>query len=233
MRRSDRLFEIIQLLRVAKRPLTAAGIAASVEVNPRTVYRDIAALQARRVPIEGAPGIGYVLRRGFDLPPLMFTIEEIEAVVVGVQLLRRTGDLGLQHAAENVLSKVETILPDDLRAHMTGAPLLVSGSGAQPVDVSQVREAIRERRKLRIVYVDEQGRHTHRVVRPIAVAYFVQVTLIAAWCEFRHDYRHFRVDRVAKLDVLDESFADEADELLRQWLSLRTRCQTGNSPSEY
>lgn len=227
MRRSDRLFEIIQLLRVATRPLTAAGIAAAVEVNPRTVYRDIAALQARRVPIEGAPGLGYVLRRGFDLPPLMFTTEEIEAIVVGARLVRRTGDVGLQRAADSVLSKVQAVLPNDLRDHVSGETFLVSAHGAQLVDVSQVREAIRERRKLRIVYVDEQSRRTRRIIRPIAVAYFVQATLIAAWCELRNDYRHFRTDRIAKLSVLDESFSDEADRLLRRWLARQTSEQAG------
>src|SRR6476659_10211412 len=111
MRRSDRLFDVIQRLRTATKPVTAAMLAAELEVTPRTVYRDIAALQARRVPIEGAPGIGYVLRKGFDLPPLMFTLEEVEAIVVATRLLRRTGDLGLQQAAESVLSKITVILP--------------------------------------------------------------------------------------------------------------------------
>lgn len=230
MRRSDRLFEIIQILRVATQPLTAASLAASLEVNARTVYRDIAALQARRVPIEGAPGLGYVLRRGFDLPPLMFTTEEIEAIVVGARLVRRTGDVGLQQAANSVLSKVQSILPNDLRDHLIGAPFLVSDQGAQSVDVSLIREAIRERRKLRIAYIDEAGRRTRRVVRPIAVAYFVQVTVIAAWCELRGDYRHFRTDRIAKLSVLDESFADEAAQLLRQWLAQRKAEEAGSQP---
>src|SRR4029077_9371595 len=115
MRRSDRLFDVIQRLRTAGRPITAAMLAAELEVTVRTVYRDIAALQARRVPIEGAPGIGYVLRKGFDLPPLMFTLEEVEAIVVATRLLRRTGDLGLQQAAESVLSKITVILPQALR----------------------------------------------------------------------------------------------------------------------
>src|SRR5579872_3062318 len=112
MPRSDRLFDIIQALRGAKKPMTAAALAEELEVTPRTVYRDIATLQARRVPIEGAPGLGYVLRRGFDLPPLMFTGEEVEAIVVAVRLLRRTGDIGLQDAAAGVLSKIEVVLPE-------------------------------------------------------------------------------------------------------------------------
>jgi predicted DNA-binding transcriptional regulator YafY len=235
MRRSDRLFEIIQLLRVAKGPVTAAHLAEVLEVTVRTVYRDIAALQARRIPIEGAPGLGYVLRRGFDLPPLMFTTEEIEAIAVGVRLVRRTGDAGLQQAAESVLSKVQVVLPNELRAHLAGATFLVSEAGAQTspaVDVAEIREAIRARRKLRVVYADEAGRRTHRTIRPVAVAYYVQATLIAAWCELREDYRHFRTDRIAALTVLDESFSDEDGLLLQNWLAQRAAGASRSLPGE-
>src|SRR6476660_7786918 len=116
MRRADRIFDIIQVLRAAKQPVTAAALAEELEVTVRTVYRDVATLQARRVPIEGAPGIGYVLRRGFDLPPLMFTTEEIEAIAVGARLVARTGDAALQIAADSVVSKVTVVLPEALRA---------------------------------------------------------------------------------------------------------------------
>ena len=126
MRRSDRLFDIIQRLRTARGPTTAAALADELEVTVRTVYRDVATLQARRVPIEGAPGIGYMLRRGFDLPPLMFTTEEIEAIAVGARLVARTGDPGLQDAAESVLSKVTVVLPEALRAQLAAAPFFVS-----------------------------------------------------------------------------------------------------------
>src|SRR6185437_10806297 len=150
MRRADRLFDIIQRLRTARGPLTAAALAEELEVTVRTVYRDIATLQARRVPIEGAAGIGYMLRRGFDLPPLMFTVEEIEAIAVGARLVSRTGDLGLQDAAESVLSKVTVVLPEGLRAQLASAPIFVSGSGApvpERIDLSTIRQAIREERK--------------------------------------------------------------------------------------
>src|ERR1700739_4575865 len=125
MRRSDRLFDIIQRLRTARAPLTAAAIAAELEVTPRTVYRDIAALQASRVPIEGAAGIGYVWRRGYDLPPLMFSPDEVEAVLVGMRLLRRTRDPGLQQAAESVLSKLAAVLPEALRGSLGTPPFHV------------------------------------------------------------------------------------------------------------
>src|SRR3954451_9802396 len=145
MRRADRLFDIIQRLRTAGKPTTAAALADELEVTVRTVYRDIATLQARRVPIDGAAGIGYVLRRGFDLPPLMFTIEEIEAIAVGARLVSRTGDASLQDAAESVLSKVTVVLPEALRAQLATAPIFVSSSGApvpERVDLATVRQSI-------------------------------------------------------------------------------------------
>ncbi len=224
MRRSDRLFDIIQRLRTARGPMTAAALAEELEVTVRTVYRDVATLQARRVPIEGAPGIGYVLRRGFDLPPLMFTTDEIEAIAVGARLVARTGDSGLQGAAQSVLSKITVVLPEALRAQLATAPIFVSRSGApvpESVDLSTVRQAIRDERKLRIRYVDEKGACTQRTIWPIAVAYYVQATLIGAWCELRQDYRHFRADRITTLTVLEECYPSDNGRLMAEWLALR------------
>jgi predicted DNA-binding transcriptional regulator YafY len=224
MRRSDRLFDIIQRLRTARGPTTAAALAEELEVTVRTVYRDIATLQARRVPIEGAAGIGYMLRRGFDLPPLMFTTEEIEAIVVGARLVARTGDPSLQDAAESVLSKVTVVLPEALRTQLAAAPFFVSSSGApvpESVDLATVRQAIRDERKLHIRYTDENGTCTQRTIWPIAVAYYVQATLIGAWCELRQDYRHFRADRISKLIVLDECYPSDDGRLMAEWLRMR------------
>jgi predicted DNA-binding transcriptional regulator YafY len=223
MRRADRLFDIIQRLRSARQPLTAAAIAEPLEVTVRTIYRDIATLQARRVPIEGAAGIGYVLRRGFDLPPLMFTAEELDAIVTGVRLVRRLRDPKLQAAADSVLAKVTTVLPEALRGRLLDAPMYVS-SGSTPaatgVDLTEVRSAIHASRKLRIAYLDAQGGRTQRTIRPIAMAYYVDVTLIAAWCELRNDFRHFRVDRIAWSAILDEFFVADHAKLLTEWLAL-------------
>ena len=144
-----------------------------------------------------------MLRRGFDLPPLMFTTEEIEAIVVGARLVARTGDPSLQDAAESVLSKVTVVLPEALRAQLATAPIFVSSSGApvpESVDLAAVRQAIRDERKLHILYADENGTRTQRTIWPIAVAYYVQATLIGAWCELRQDYRHFRADRISETD---------------------------------
>ena len=221
MRRADRLFDIIQVLRTATRPMTAAALAAELEVTTRTVYRDVATLQARRVPIEGAPGVGYVLRRGFDLPPLMFTAEEIEAIVVGIRLLPRTGDVGLQDAAASVLSKIEVVLPAALRAQLAAPAAYVSPRGAPTpavADLSAIRRAIRAERKLRIDYVDERGQPSARTIWPFAVAYYVEATLINAWCELRDDFRHFRADRVRALTVLDEGIPVPSRTLMADWL---------------
>src|SRR3984957_13588377 len=126
MPRSDRLFDIIQALRGARKPMTAATLAEDLEVTPRTVYRDIATLQARRIPIDGEAGVGYVLRKGFDLPPLMFTVDEIEAIAVGARMVRRLRDPKLREAADSVFAKVTVVLPEALRAHLVSAPIYVS-----------------------------------------------------------------------------------------------------------
>ena len=224
LRRADRLFDILRILRGARQPVTAASIADELEVTARTVYRDIATLQARRIPIEGAAGIGYVLRRGFDLPPLMFTEDEAEAIAVGVRLLARTGDPGLQKAAESVLSKVTLVVPDPLREYLSTAPVYVSKSGA-PVPAQRdlpttIRHAIRDSRKIRMAYRDEQGRETRRVIQPFAVAYYTEATLVCAWCELRNDVRHFRTDRVVSAEVLDETFTIPAP-IMAAWLAER------------
>ena len=227
MRRGDRLFDIIQALRTARGPVTAATLAAQLGVTPRTVYRDIAALHLRRVPVEGAAGVGYMLRRGFDLPPLMFTAEEIEAIAVGMRMLSRTGDAGLAAAADGVLSKVTPALPEALRALLAPAPLFAPHRGARrplpAIGLTAIRDAIRRSRKISLDYVDERGRQTHRTIWPIAVAYYVDTTLIGAWCELRTDYRHFRVDRIAAANVLDERFDPANGRLLAGWLEAQER----------
>lgn len=209
MRRADRLFDIIQTLRVATRPMTAQHLAEQLEVTTRTIYRDIAALQARRVPIEGAAGIGYLLRRGFDLPPLMFTTDEVDAIALGIRLLRRLRDPGLQAAAESVLSKVATILPEALRPGVAAPGFHVSdGSAAVPegIDPSELRRAIRENRKLGIAYEDAEGRFSRRIIWPVVLAYYVDATVLSAWCELRGDVRNFRLERIISSAVREEHF---------------------------
>lgn len=223
MRRSDRLFDIIQRLRTASRPVTAATLASDLEVTPRTIYRDVATLQARRVPIDGEPGVGYVLRKGFDLPPLMFTAEEIEAIAVGARMVRRLRDTALQEAAESVLAKVAVVLPDALRASLGTQHIFVSEGdavAAQGIDMAELRGALRASRKLHIAYADVNGRRSNRTIWPIAMAYYVDVSLIGAWCELRAGYRNFRVERIQSSKVLDEQFDQDNGRLFREWSAL-------------
>src|SRR5215472_683727 len=220
LRRADRLFDILRILRAAKQPITGASIADELEVAVRTVYRDIATLQARRVPIEGAAGIGYVLRPGFDLPPLMFTAEELEAVALGV---RRTRDANLQAAADSVLTKVLGALPEALRGKIDEPRFYVSAGStplAEGLDQAAARRAVRETRKMHIAYVDQNGTRSERVIWPLAMAYYVDATLIGAWCELRTDFRNFRVDRIASAQVLEERFSADNGRLLAEWLAL-------------
>jgi len=224
MRRADRLFEIIQLLRSARGPLTAQDLAVTLEVTPRTIYRDMAALQAMRVPIDGEAGVGYIMREGYDLPPLMFTVEEMEAVCIGLSLLSRTGDIALQKAGMRVANKMAEVLPPDRRARMNDGKLHVSRWGAEAptyADLGVIRSAVRDERKLRISYRDEHGRDSERTIRPIAVFYHAQVVVIVSWCELRQDFRHFRADRIMSLVELDEDFLHQGEALRSTWLSSR------------
>jgi len=223
MRPAERLFDIIQLLRASRGPLSARAIAARLEVSTRTIYRDIAALQASGVPIEGAAGFGYVLGPGYDLPPLMFTAEEFQTIAVGLDLVRRTGDQGLQAAAAGVRAKLAAIRPA-ARGGMVEAPYYVWTQGAPASAIlclSEVRDAIRMGRKLRLDYRDRDGGESRRIIWPLAIAYYIESTIIGAWCELRGDYRHFRADRVRDFAVLEEACAPHRAALLSGWLALQ------------
>ncbi|MDR6663881.1 YafY family protein [Rhizobium sp. 1399] len=220
MRKASRLFEIIQILRLAKKPMTAATMAERLEVTVRSIYRDIAALQAMRVPIEGGRGIGYIMRPGFDLPPLMFSIEETEAIVLSLALLERTGDEELKLAARRVNQKLAGAVPAPLRQAMENKALFAWGTVAQApagVDLAIVRRAIRDERKLTLNYRDEMGRATERMIRPIALIYYSQTANIVAWCELRQAIRNFRGDRVEACAEADVFFKGEGDSLRTLW----------------
>ncbi len=194
MQRTDRLFEIIQLLRAAPAPLSAAAMAERMEVSPRTIYRHVATLQSLRVPIEGAPGIGYVMRKGYDLPPIALDEEEREAVAVGLSLLVRTGDRQLNVAAARVMDKLARLEDAGLTERLG-----VSGYGI-PETFSQrtvqLRRALRDGQRLRIRYRALDGAMSERTIQPRSLVYYIEVAVLEAWCELREDVRHFRVDRI-------------------------------------
>jgi predicted DNA-binding transcriptional regulator YafY len=220
MRRADRLFQIIQILRRGKKPITADAIAEELETSKRTVYRDIADLIGQRAPIRGEAGVGYILEDGFDLPPLMLTPDEIEAAVLGAQMVAARGDPVLRRAAEDLIAKIGAVIPENLR------PLVVEpATRAAPnwkatpdnIDMAGVRQQIRAGRKLILTYRDEQERETQRTVWPFAIGYYETSRLIMAWCEMRSDFRSFRTDRVAGAEFTEDRYPDRPASLRARW----------------
>lgn len=220
MRRADRLFRIVQHLR-GGRLITARILAQRLEVSERTVYRDVADLIGSGVPIEGEAGVGYVLRAGFDLPPLMFKEQEIEALVLGARIVESWGDRELAKAATDVIAKVEAVIPDRLRDYMANTALLApSQHFMEPVtfDLAEMRHAVRHRLKVHFRYTDVVGKASERTVRPLSLAYFGPIWLLAAWCELRTDFRTFRLDRIEDLSVSADRFSNEPGKTLHDFL---------------
>lgn len=223
MRRADRLFQIIQVLRRTRRPVTADAIAAELETSKRTIYRDIADLMAQRVPIRGEAGVGYVLDGGYDLPPLMLTPDEIEAAVLGAQWVAGRGDPALARAALDLIAKIGAAVPERLRPYA-----LEPATRAAPrwniapdgLDMALVRHAIRNGRKIALSYRDEQDRVSTRTVWPFAVGYHETVRLIIAWCELRTDFRSFRTDRVTAAEFLEDRYPERPATLRARWRKL-------------
>jgi predicted DNA-binding transcriptional regulator YafY len=220
MSRAERLLDLIQSLRRHRAPVTGPALAAEFGVSIRTLYRDIATLQAQGADIQGEPGLGYVLRPGFTLPPLMFSADEIEALVLGSRwVATRAADERLGFAASNALSKISAVLPPELRDSVDAATLMVATGEtiASIVDISAIRVAIRNEHKLAIAYRNADGSATERSIWPIAIAFFDKVRIIAAWCELRQDYRNFRVDRISSMDVTGTRYPRRRAALLKEW----------------
>lgn len=220
MARAQRLLDLIQFLRRHRHPVSGAAIAEALGVSLRTLYRDIATLNAEGARIEGEPGVGYVLRPGFMLPPLMFSEDEIEALVLGARWVAERGDAPLGEAAENALAKIAAVLPDDLKDRLEATALLVGpneSGAAGEVELPAIRRAIREERKLRIRYIDSDGGTTRRTIWPFALGFFDRARVVAAWCELRQAYRHFRTDRIAALTLTETRYPRRRQALLREW----------------
>lgn len=206
IRRADRLFEIVQLLRRSGGATPAHSIADELEVSKRTVYRDIASLMAQRVPISGEPGVGYILERGFDMPPLMLTSDELDAAVLGASWVASRGEPELAKAARNLLAKIEAVLPEALRSYIT-EPATSIAPVARPderVDASRLRQAIRSGHKVELEYRSDEGAISRRIVWPVLLGYRDSGRIMAAWCELRGAFRYFRTDRMMAIAILDD-----------------------------
>lgn len=222
MRRADRLFQLIQILRRSRGPVTAAALAAELETSKRSVYRDIAALIGQRVPVRGEAGLGYVLEAGFDLPPLMLTTDEVEAAVLGAQWVSGHGDPALARAARDLIAKIAVAVPETLRPLVMDAGARTAPGFRIPpdaIDVARTRAWIRAGRKIALRYRAPDNRETHRVVWPVAVAYLEAARILAGWCELRGDFRHFRVDRIVDAEFLDDRYPARPAALRAKWLA--------------
>ena len=223
MPRSERLLDLIQVLRRHRRPVSGKTLADELGISIRTLYRDIASLQAQGAHVEGEPGVGYVLRPGFMLPPLMFSEDEIEALVLGSRWVSERADAPLGDAARNALAKIAAVLPDDLKEGLDASNLLI-GPGepiaAGNAELASIRAAIRAEHKLTITYADGKGRATKRTIWPFALAFFDRARVVAAWCELRNGYRHFRTDRIGALKPVNKRYPRRRQVLLKEWRAL-------------
>ncbi|MGH1457948.1 MAG: helix-turn-helix transcriptional regulator [Paracoccaceae bacterium] len=213
MRRADRLFQIVQYLR-GGRLLTAAMLAERLEVTPRTIYRDVADLIGSGVPIDGEAGVGYLMREGYDVPPLMFTNDEIAALTAGARMIRAWGGAGMASAAEEALVKINAVLPDAARARADAVRI----HAFQPTEMTpalrarldDLERAIEARRRLHFAYTRADGTPSTRIVRPVGLYFWGKVWTLGAWCETRNDFRSFRIDRIAQMQS-GEVFRIEPD----------------------
>ncbi|KJV28442.1 helix-turn-helix transcriptional regulator [Luteibacter yeojuensis] len=224
MRRADRLFQIIQVLRRSSRPMTAAALAEEIETSRRTIYRDITDLIGQRVPITGEAGVGYVLDRSYDMPPLMLTPDEIEAIVLGSQWVAGLGDKTLASAAKDVLGKIAAVIPENLRPHIARPSVGLRPFTPPPrddIDTNALRQAIRDDRKVRMHYCAESGEESTRIIWPVVLGYDATLRMLIAWCELREGFRHFRTDRIVSIEVLAEGNGLRKGELLRRWTRWR------------
>lgn len=216
MAKTDRLFDIIQILRNASGPVLAADLARLCEVSERTIYRDMATLQARQVPIYGAAGIGYVMRKGYDLPPVTLDRDEAEAVILGLSMIARTSDQGLWRAARRAARKLHAAAP--------GVPHLIASTwGAPPpksVSASALRDTIRAEQALHLSYLDADAQASSRIIWPLTLIYYAQTEVLVAFCTLRQDFRHFRLDRIAQATPLPQFFHGQSQKLRADWTRL-------------
>ena len=222
MSRSERLLALLHVFRRHRRPVTSAHLAVELEVSVRTVYRDIQALCRQGACIEGEAGLGYILKPGFLLPPLMLTDDEVEALILGSRWVAQRTDQPLAKAAGDALVKIMAVLPADLRTGRDAPELLVApdeGPETEGVDLTVLRKAIRAEYKVKIAYRGTSGVSSERTIWPIVLAFFDRARVLAAWCELREDFRHFRTDRIDGVEFTGIRYPTRRHALLKQWRS--------------
>ena len=232
MRRADRLFQIVQYLR-GGRLVTAAQLAERLEVSPRTIYRDVADLIGSGVPIEGEAGVGYVMRAGYDLPPMMYTNDEVAALVAGARMIRAWGGAAMAEAAQEALVKIEAVLPEEVQKRIARVQVHAFEPPEMTADLrdflDRVDAAINARERLQCGYVDEAGNPTERVIRPLGLFFWGKVWTLVGWCELRNDFRMFRLDRIGEMRPCSRFRAAPEKSLTAFFAQIRARSGHCNS----
>ncbi len=215
----------MQVLRRHRGTVSGEVLARETGVSLRTIRRDIATLQAMGADIDGEPGVGYILRPGFLLPPLSFTEEELQALVAGAQWVSRQTDDALALAAQNALAKIGGVLPPEMRRALDDDALYIGRKkeDTSSLDLAQVRRAMREQRKMHIMYMDQNGAVSERTIWPIMLGFVETRRFIAGWCELRGDFRLFRTDRIVKIDFLDDHYSRNRRQLVKEWRAQEER----------
>ena len=222
MSRTERLLTLLQALRRYRHPVSGQRLADELNISIRTLYRDIATLQSQGADIQGESGVGYILKPGFFIPPLMFSQTEIEALMLGILWVSTFGDRPLAKAASDVLSKIKEVLPPNVRSGMGAVPLRVGPpktGGVENEDLSALRDAIRRECKIDIIYKIEDGRKSQSILWPFSIGYFTDGRILVGWCEKKKDYRHIRTEDILSFSVLNERYPRRREILFREWQS--------------
>lgn len=229
MRRADRLIKITHFLRQRRRAVTAKQIAEAFDICTRTVYRDIQSLMDSNVPIMGEAGVGYLIDKQYYLPPITFDADELEAIGLGISMVRQWTDDKFSSKAESAFEKIKAVLPASLQGELeqiTTYAIPTRPPVPWTVSFSELRECIRGRRKIRIQYTDQNDNETTRTLRPLALFFFSPVWLLATWCEKRADFRNFRIDRIKNLTLCEESFDDDENKNLTAYMEKDSHCES-------
>ena len=223
MSRSQRLLQLLQILRHHRHPVQAQKLAVELGIHVRTLYRDIATLKTQGAQIMGEPGVGYILRPGFTLPPLMFTRQEITALVLGSRWVAAKADTQLSLAAREALAKIAAVIPADLQVELDTTPLLIGPSqeNCSHMDIAPLRQAINNELKIKIHYMDELKKPSSRTIWPVALGYFEHTRILIAWCELRQNFRHFRCDRITSVTYTQQQIPQRRMQLLQQWKKIQ------------
>jgi len=224
MPRTERLLNLLQILRGYRYPVSGQRLAERLGISIRTLYRDIAALQAQGAQIEGEVGVGYILKPSFFLPPLMFTQTEMQALLLGMQWVTQFGDMPLSRAATEALNKIYHVLPAQVKNASNAFTLRVGPPAAKSLareDLSSLREAIAQQRKIFLVYKSKAHKESQRIVWPFTIGYFTQGRILVAWCESQKAYRHFDTQRIVTVRVLEECYPSSKNKLFREWQTLQ------------